>query len=195
VLEVIAHDEEASGDFELVPVTGKALSPRNATRHGITSDAILPGEAHAFYAHARGIFDSFQPVGQAESFLVARVAMLMWRLHRVAAYESEEISQALKHSTAHLLRQLEQLNTAISLELEALRSDADPEYREQARQYVEQVRQERDSMLEQLGSLQRLALLPEAVVRKVPRYEATLSKALSLAINDLRRLQADRKQR
>lgn len=192
-VEVIAPAADGEpGGFELVPIMGSDISSRNAAKHGINSDSILPGEAHAFYSHARGVFDSFQPVGQVESFLTARVATLMWRLNRVIQYESAEIAQALKRSASRQLQRLDELNEDIGLEIKALHSGLDEDARQTTEEYIATARQERDSLLDQLGQLERLALLPEAVTRKIPRYEGALSRSLSTAINDLRRIQADR---
>jgi hypothetical protein len=69
---------------------GKARAGRNALRHGLGSLLpILPGErAEEWEAHRAGIFASLAPVGALEENLANRVALSLWRLGRVAAYET-----------------------------------------------------------------------------------------------------------
>lgn len=78
------------------PVTenGKAIASRNSTRHGIRSpEPVVPGveKREDWEAHRDGILENISPVGQLESTLAERVALLSWRLHRVARYETETI--------------------------------------------------------------------------------------------------------
>jgi hypothetical protein len=69
---------------------GKARAGRNALRHGLGSQLpVLPGErAEDWEAHWDGILASLSPVGALEESLVNRVALCLWRLGRVAAYET-----------------------------------------------------------------------------------------------------------
>jgi hypothetical protein len=69
---------------------GKARSATNALRHGLRSDApVVPGEdPDAWEAHRAGIVASFSPAGALEAELAGRVALSLWRLRRVAAYET-----------------------------------------------------------------------------------------------------------
>jgi hypothetical protein len=69
---------------------GKARSRLNAVAHGLASAApVLPGErAEAWEAHSQGIVASLAPSGALEAELAGRVALCLWRLRRVAAYET-----------------------------------------------------------------------------------------------------------
>jgi hypothetical protein len=69
---------------------GKARSAKNALRHGLRSDEpVLPGEdPDAWEAHRAGVVASLSPAGALEAELAGRVALSLWRLRRVAAYET-----------------------------------------------------------------------------------------------------------
>ncbi len=74
---------------------GKARVSRNAVQHGIhASMPVIAGveRVEDWEAHRAGILDSLAPVGHLEMVLADRVALLLWRLHRVAAYERAELA-------------------------------------------------------------------------------------------------------
>lgn len=70
---------------------GKRRSSKNALKHGIlVSEPVLQGieRAEDWVVHRSGIFESLSPVGYLEQVLVERVALLLWRLGRIARYET-----------------------------------------------------------------------------------------------------------
>jgi hypothetical protein len=71
-------------------LAGKARAGQNALRHGLGSALpVLPGErAEDWEAHRDGVLASLLPVGALEESLANRVALCLWRLGRVAAYET-----------------------------------------------------------------------------------------------------------
>lgn len=74
---------------------GKGVVRRNATRHGISSPApVVPGleKSEDREEHRGGILQNLSPVGHLEATLAERTAMLSWRSHRVARYETEATS-------------------------------------------------------------------------------------------------------
>jgi hypothetical protein len=74
---------------------GKEVARWNAARHGIRSPApVVPGiEAQEDWKrHLAGILDSLAPEGHLETVLAERVALCLWRLNRVARYETESIA-------------------------------------------------------------------------------------------------------
>jgi hypothetical protein len=83
---------QANGAHSTGPTTpdGKARSSKNALRHGLRSAVpVLPGErAEDWQEHRDGILRSLAPVGTLEQSLAERVALCLWRLQRVAAYET-----------------------------------------------------------------------------------------------------------
>jgi hypothetical protein len=69
---------------------GKARSSKNALRHGLRAEApVLPGErAEDWESHRVGVVRSLAPAGALEEALAGRVALCLWRLRRVTAYET-----------------------------------------------------------------------------------------------------------
>lgn len=188
-------DERGQGGFELEPVVGKALTYRNASSHGLNTDAVLPGETRAFLSLARGVFDDLQPVGTLETQLTARICTLMWRLQRLGRYEGAQVQQSVSRGTANLLDRLQDLNESISASLEVMRlPEMGAAQMRAEKEHVEQLRTERDSLMKQIEALESLHLLPDSVVDKLPRYEGTLSRALSNTLRDFRQLKQDRRQ-
>lgn len=73
---------------------GKATVARNAIRHAVCATApVIPGleRPEDWEAHRAGIRASLQPVGPLETELAERVALLLWRLRRVARFETAAI--------------------------------------------------------------------------------------------------------
>jgi hypothetical protein len=74
---------------------GKEVARWNATRHGIRSPApVVPGveKKEDWEQHREGVLESLSPEGHLELVLADRVALLLWRLHRVNRYETESIA-------------------------------------------------------------------------------------------------------
>jgi hypothetical protein len=69
---------------------GKARASKNSLRHGLRSEApVVPGEAaEAWQAHLAGIRRDLAPAGALEQSLADRVALCLWRLQRVARFET-----------------------------------------------------------------------------------------------------------
>jgi hypothetical protein len=69
----------------------------NATQFGIHSaDPVIPGieSLNEWRVHREGVIASLAPVGALEMKLAERVALLLWRLNRVIAYEQAEYARA-----------------------------------------------------------------------------------------------------
>ncbi len=86
---------------------GKARISGNAITHGISSTRLVVlGESPTEWEmHRRGIEDTLAPVGPVERALTERVAAAIWRLRRVAAYETAALAerQDLAPASARLL--------------------------------------------------------------------------------------------
>jgi len=69
---------------------GKAVAKLNATTHGMRAAMpVIPGEDVVVWeGHRAAITDALVPVGAMEDALAERIALLMWRLGRVARYET-----------------------------------------------------------------------------------------------------------
>jgi hypothetical protein len=77
---------------------GKAVVARNAVRHGAFALLpVVPGmeRAEDWEAHRAGILASLAPAGALEICLAERAALLLWRLARVARYETAAVAVAL----------------------------------------------------------------------------------------------------
>ena len=110
-------------------VGGKARVRVNAVTHGLTAAMpVIPGveRPEDWEAQMRGVVASLQPVGRLEQLLAERVALQLWRLNRVVAYEQARLGrepggwllpegdlQAVVRYEAHLGRQLYQALNAI----------------------------------------------------------------------------------
>src|SRR3954452_14160347 len=71
---------------------GKEIAKLNAIKHGGLSPLpVLPDiETHdAWQAHLDGTLASLQPSGHLETVLVERIALILWRMNRVARFERE----------------------------------------------------------------------------------------------------------
>src|SRR5262245_41024069 len=74
---------------------GKAIAAQNATTHGVLSRAaVVAGleQPEEWEAHRAGVLQSLAAVGQLEVAVAERIALLLWRLQRVARYEGEKIA-------------------------------------------------------------------------------------------------------
>jgi hypothetical protein len=84
---------------------GKAVSSRNALKHGVLATApILSGieSPEEWEKHRDGVLKSVAPVGYLEELLTIRLAVLSWRLCRVVRYEAEVSSAAVARTEADL---------------------------------------------------------------------------------------------
>jgi hypothetical protein len=85
---------------------GKARSSQNALRHGLRSEQpVVPGESpDAWVAHRDGIRRDLAPAGTLEAELADRVALCLWRLRRVARYETGVTAAGLQEIEESLPR-------------------------------------------------------------------------------------------
>jgi hypothetical protein len=81
---------------------GKARVGLNAISHGIASARlVVPGESATEWEGSRqAIVDALAPAGPVEMALAERVATALWRLRRVAAYETAAIAERQHLATA-----------------------------------------------------------------------------------------------
>jgi hypothetical protein len=88
---------------------GKERASRNAVRHGLRSGLpVLPGEqADDWERHREGVLRSLAPVGTLEQELAERVALCLWRLRRVAAFETATATALIEGVEDDTRRQME----------------------------------------------------------------------------------------
>ncbi len=73
---------------------GKAAMAANPMKHGIEArDVVLPSEsAEVWEAHRAAVVASLNPENYLETVLAERVASALWRLGRVARFESGQVA-------------------------------------------------------------------------------------------------------
>lgn len=76
---------------------GKAVSRRNAVRHGVLSEnvAVVGDDADIFRNLRSGLMNDFDPQTEMESLMVDRIAILFWRERQLVNSESSMISESL----------------------------------------------------------------------------------------------------
>jgi hypothetical protein len=96
---------------------GKQKSSLNALRHGLTGQiVVMPGEDLAAYQqHLNSFKDEYQPNGTTEATLVQFLAETAWRLHRVAALETNFLTLGITHSTSYIANAPEQIQDALAI--------------------------------------------------------------------------------
>ena len=72
------------------PQNKRALNP---LKHGATA-GVLPHERKTWQRHLEAVRAELQPVGPVEEALVERIALALWRLRRVAAWEAGLLADA-----------------------------------------------------------------------------------------------------
>jgi hypothetical protein len=75
---------------------GKAVSSRNATRHGLAGNQVVikDEDPAAYEALRQELIDSYKPANAAELALVEEITQCFWRLQRARALEAETFNMA-----------------------------------------------------------------------------------------------------
>jgi hypothetical protein len=84
---------------------GKAVSSRNAVKHGIFAAAPILSRIESrndWEKHRDGVLESIAPVGYLEELLTMRLAILSWGLWRVVRYEAEVSNASVARVEADL---------------------------------------------------------------------------------------------
>jgi hypothetical protein len=125
---------------------GKARSSRSALRFGIyATEPVISGleRLDEWRVHRDGVIASLAPVDSLETKLAERVALVLWRLRRVIAYEQAEYARAnaghaefrlpegneldkIMRYEAHLSRQLYQAKHELEVLQKQRRGEATP---------------------------------------------------------------------
>ena len=90
--QAAANRENAKKSTGPKSEAGKAIAKLNAVKHGGLSPLpVLPEfeKPDAWEAHLAGTLASLNAVGHLETILAERVALILWRMDRVARYERE----------------------------------------------------------------------------------------------------------
>lgn len=184
---------------------GKAVARMNATQHGIYSNSpVIPGveSEEDWAAHRNELIDTLAPSGALELMLAERVALLSWRLLRVARYERGAIATRQEQVVDELQRRLEgerrhsviREGSRASEEIDELMLGPSMRASIDARHPVESIDTTVNRREQEEGFLRRERLLPdEATLNKVMRYESHLNRQLFQALHELEAVQTRRK--
>jgi hypothetical protein len=103
LLKIEANRDNALASTGPRTAEGRAIVSGNAIRHGLLSwKPVIPGleNSEDWQTHLDRTLDSLAPVGSMETLLAERVALLLWRLGRVARYEGEAVAIAAETAEA-----------------------------------------------------------------------------------------------
>jgi len=159
-------------------LAGKERSSQNAVKHGLTAHRIIPGEDAQEHLNFRvQLINAYKPKFRNETELVERIADLLWRMKRFAAFE------------AALLRW-----GAFKLAAEHDQVDYDPDY---LRNEPTDELAGTDADLVDPLRLGRLidTLLDSNSLGKLTRYETSLQRQLESTTRLLHEAQAARRER
>ena len=113
---------------------GKAIARLNAVKHGgLAATPVVPRleKPDEWRGHLEATLESLRPVGHLETMLAGRVALLLWRLGRVARYEHEAIALAQERAE-------DDLTTQRDRDYRSVGADRPEELREEVREAREQ---------------------------------------------------------
>jgi hypothetical protein len=176
---------------------GKAVVARNAIKHGVLCDTLLPGEEpEDFAAYACDLKVALTPEGAVETMLIERIVSLSWRLRRVFLAEQGALA-----GEYHVVREKQ----AMARVSQASRTALDDLLMENARneirildtkKYTEAKADEEDAQRWADTDLTRFARAFEGAqpfLDRLTRYERTIERSLFMTLKELERVQAVRK--
>ncbi len=117
LLKIEANRDNALASTGPRTADGRAIVSGNAIRHGLLSwKPVIPGleNPEDWETHLDRTLDSLAPVGYAETLLAERVALLLWRLGRVARYEREATAIALENAEVRKQPKLEEAEQSVA---------------------------------------------------------------------------------
>ena len=94
---------------EITEQTETALTPRaavkahNASTHALGLRSVAPHEKAAYREHTEALHASLEPHGALENLLCERIALTLWRLGRVMAYEAARVGEEFEAEHTALL--------------------------------------------------------------------------------------------
>jgi hypothetical protein len=175
---------------------GKAISSKNARKHGLLSEEILlPNEdSEALSALGQRLREALQPVGELETVLVDRIVALLWRLARLGRVEAgiftwyfyeELVARAERKASSYEKDALEDVltnNTVIT----------DRQKHEEALDQARGLRNLQEDGIATFGPPFVRDASGSDAFSKLSRYETTIDRSLHRALHELQRLQAAR---
>jgi hypothetical protein len=166
--QIEANQQNALASTGPKTTTGKTRVSKNAVKHGVYATLpVLPDleRVEEWETHRTGILTSLGPAGALEQTLAERVALCMWRLKRVAAYETAVTAVGLECVEERLRPRLPRPNSTFFVLPPPKESDENdrplPDALGKAIQEQNAERQELEYGERTLRLLERLSQLPE----------------------------------
>ena len=174
---------------------GKAISSRNAMKHGLLSKAILlPNEsADLFYEFVGAWREELRPVGLVEEMYFQEFVFYAWRRRRPPEMEADIFSDQLHAESVERaeaqVRSYEKPSYQAELERDVVISD-----KEKHSQALAEVLEARDRGEKRptLGSAFLRDAKSSNALSKLRRYETTIERRMDRALGELKSLQAAR---
>ncbi len=177
---------------------GKALSSRNALKHGLCAEQVLlPDEDEGEYERlGEQLIDDFSPVGALETTLVQTLAADLWRIGRirkievgVLAWQLHEIESNRAYERAESYEDFAGPSMDLSMDSTII---TDREKYDEAMSAHTRAKAEQRKEIPTLGQ----AFLNDAdgpnALSKISRYEAAIWRSIYRTLHELQRLQAAR---
>ena len=179
---------------------GKAVSSKNAIRHGLLArDVILKDEdPQAFEAMQTALVEELSPLGEIERQLVDRIVSALWRLRRLGRveadiFEFESLTCAYKEALAALKDLEDEHRTSIFDGLDASTAETDvPKAHKAAVKRCQTAKNALSHVSANLGAAFISDATSSDALSKLSRYETGIERSLYLALRELERLQAYR---
>lgn len=168
--------------------TGKTLSSRNALRHGLLSSGIVIDNGDGEESRAefedllRGLLADLSPEGMLENLLVERIASCYWRLKRAVRCETGETQKRLLRAKSGGPENEDERDTLVRY-FRTISNNFTAPLGEQAKT---------EKLLAE-AQLRSLSLPDEPALDRILRYETTIERQLYRALEQLERLQRQRK--
>jgi hypothetical protein len=179
--QLIANRKNAQKSTGPKTEEGKAISSKNALKHGLRSHEVILDSPHYkenisdFNVLLNSLFNDLKPVGQFQEFLVYKIANSLWRSRRAVIAE-----------TAQLHRQLDHVEREIRSKTFYAEHDGDidADNPDEVAEFQNQLR----------PVLTGINLIPDGNVNvNILRYEMRLDRQLTRALRVLKYLQAGSK--
>lgn len=192
--KLLANRENAKKSSGPKTLRGKAYSRSNALKHGLFCRPLTVCEAlgenpQEFETMLRGLWEQYQPIGEAEEIEVERIAVCYWRLKRAWRYENainlaarrDYVSRELAEQ-AEYCKQQDKEEEAIVIELEKAEKEIDETGRisEELKLRIVSLLPEFDSLWEAFHCVARIRAMQPDVSKKFQKLGADLkSKVLA----------------
>ncbi len=177
---------------------GKALSSRNALKHGLCAEQVLlPDEDEGEYERlGEQLIDDFSPVGALETTLVQTLAADLWRIGRIRKIEVGVLAWQLNEIESNRAYQRAEDYEDVagsSMDLTIITTIiTDREKYDEAMSAHSRAEAEQRKEIPTLGqAFLNVANGPNAL-SKISRYEAAIWRSIYRTLHELQRLQAAR---